>query len=95
MEELISLMMCKILFLQITFLSSFFLLCFSRIYLNNYFFFEIFIYFLLLNRVNVYEGESQDRQMITGLHTVRDVYCTYCQRVLGWKYVRNFLKKMI
>ena len=38
-------------------------------------------------RINVHEGHCQDRQMTTGLHTVRDIYCSSCGRVLGWKYV--------
>jgi len=40
-----------------------------------------------LHSINVQEGHCQDRQMTTGLHTVRDVYCATCRRVLGWKYV--------
>ncbi len=28
--------------------------------------------------------------MITGLHTVADVYCNCCQSCLGWKYVEAF-----
>ena len=42
-----------------------------------------------LYSINVQEGHCQDRQMTTGLHTVRDVYCATCRRVLGWKYVRR------
>jgi hypothetical protein len=26
---------------------------------------------------------------MTGRHTVRDIFCTSCQTVLGWKYVRK------
>ncbi|KAF7794127.1 hypothetical protein EIP86_005258 [Pleurotus ostreatoroseus] len=36
--------------------------------------------------VNVVEGESVDRQMTTGNHTVRDIYCIKCGKGLGWKY---------
>ena len=32
-------------------------------------------------------GAKEDRNLITGLHTVADVYCNSCQTVLGWKYV--------
>ncbi|KAG2155424.1 yippee zinc-binding/DNA-binding /Mis18, centromere assembly-domain-containing protein [Suillus clintonianus] len=39
--------------------------------------------------VNVIEGEPNDRQMTTGNHTVRDIYCVKCATVLGWKYVRH------
>jgi len=36
--------------------------------------------------VNVTEGEPSERQMTTGNHTVRDIYCIKCGTVLGWKY---------
>ena len=38
-------------------------------------------------RVNVVEGKPCDRQMTTGNHTVRDIYCVKCGVTLGWKYV--------
>ena len=37
--------------------------------------------------VNIIEGDANDRQMTTGMHTVRDIYCCKCGTVLGWKYV--------
>ncbi|KAI4528437.1 yippee-like protein [Schizophyllum commune Loenen D] len=40
--------------------------------------------------VNVKEGDSCDRAMTTGTHTVRDIYCVKCNQVLGWKYERAF-----
>ena len=39
------------------------------------------------HRVNVVEGEPDDRPMTTGNHTVRDIYCCKCGTTLGWKYV--------
>ena len=45
----------------------------------------------LLGSVNVVEGEPNDRQMTTGNHTVRDIYCVKCATVLGWKYVCIYL----
>lgn len=38
-------------------------------------------------RVNVRDGEPEDRRMATGLHTVRDIFCAKCGRIMGWKYV--------
>lgn len=38
-------------------------------------------------RVNITMGVKEDRNLITGLHTVADVYCSSCQTILGWKYV--------
>lgn len=26
---------------------------------------------------------------MTGLHTVRDLFCNVCHQTLGWKYVRG------
>ncbi|PWN90930.1 yippee-like protein [Acaromyces ingoldii] len=36
--------------------------------------------------VNITLGDADDRQMTTGLHTVRDVRCANCSHILGWKY---------
>ena len=46
--------------------------------------FQLTYYF---HRVNVVEGEPDDRPMTTGNHTVRDIYCCKCGTTLGWKYV--------
>ncbi|XP_047334920.1 protein yippee-like [Impatiens glandulifera] len=35
---------------------------------------------------NVYFGESDDRMMMTGLHTVVDIFCVGCGSIVGWKY---------
>ena len=32
-------------------------------------------------------GPKEERLLLTGLHTVTDIYCTNCNTVLGWKYV--------
>ncbi|EFJ30297.1 hypothetical protein SELMODRAFT_90605 [Selaginella moellendorffii] len=41
----------------------------------------------LFNKVvNVFLGPKEERNLITGLHTVNDIYCICCQQVLGWKY---------
>jgi hypothetical protein len=37
-------------------------------------------------RVNVSLGPKENRQLITGLHTVADIFCTVCDANLGWKY---------
>jgi len=46
--------------------------------------------YLFNSVVNVTKGPPEDRVMITGLHTVSDVYCIQCQTVLGWKYDKAF-----
>jgi len=38
--------------------------------------------------VNVTTGEASERQMTTGKHVVRDIFCVRCGELLGWKYVR-------
>lgn len=40
--------------------------------------------------VNVEEGPSEDRPMTTGLHTVKDISCSRCRSVLGWKYEKAY-----
>ncbi|KAJ6982950.1 hypothetical protein NC653_025922 [Populus alba x Populus x berolinensis] len=37
-------------------------------------------------RVNVFAGEKEERMMITGLHTVADIFCVGCGSIVGWKY---------
>nr|GMD40085.1 protein yippee-like [Ipomoea batatas] len=41
---------------------------------------------LLCYSVNVFEGEREERMMMTGMHTVVDIYCVGCCSLLGWKY---------
>jgi hypothetical protein len=40
--------------------------------------------------MNVVVGAKEDRQLMTGLHTVADIYCNDCREVLGWKYERAY-----
>ncbi|KAF8310332.1 uncharacterized protein EI90DRAFT_1242333 [Cantharellus anzutake] len=40
------------------------------------------------NLVNVQVGKSEDRTLLTGLHTVADIYCLGCGVTLGWTYLR-------
>jgi len=42
--------------------------------------------YLFENVVNIVTGEPAERQMTTGKHIVRDIYCVKCGTVLGWKY---------
>lgn len=42
-----------------------------------------------MNRVNVYAGGKEDRMMMTGMHTVVDIYCVKCGSYVGWRYVRK------
>ncbi|KAK3149642.1 hypothetical protein QOZ80_3AG0220330 [Eleusine coracana subsp. coracana] len=41
----------------------------------------------LFNKVvNVTNGVKEDRMMVTGLHTVSDIFCAGCGSIVGWKY---------
>ena len=43
--------------------------------------------FLFKKVVNViYDKEREEREMLTGMHYVRDVSCKYCKVKLGWFY---------
>lgn len=37
--------------------------------------------------VNYVCGPLENRLLLTGLHTIADIYCTCCNANLGWKYV--------
>ncbi|XP_049408236.1 protein yippee-like At3g08990 [Solanum stenotomum] len=36
--------------------------------------------------VNVTLGEKEERVMLTGMHTVVDIFCVGCGSIVGWKY---------
>ncbi|RDX76622.1 Protein yippee-like, partial [Mucuna pruriens] len=46
--------------------------------------------FLFSHAMNVSIGAKEDRELMTGLHSVADVYCSECHEVLGWKYERAY-----
>lgn len=46
---------------------------------------------VLDDSVNVTVGEKEERMMMTGMHTVVDIFCVGCGSIVGWKYVRSFI----
>jgi hypothetical protein len=40
-----------------------------------------------VSSVNVTNGVKENRMMMTGLHTVSDIFCVGCGSIVGWKYV--------
>ncbi|BAH94846.1 Os10g0369500 [Oryza sativa Japonica Group] len=44
----------------------------------------------ILFRVNISLGPNEDRYLMTGLHTVKDIYCSCCQQILGWRYEKAY-----
>ncbi|XP_010543218.1 PREDICTED: protein yippee-like At3g08990 [Tarenaya hassleriana] len=42
--------------------------------------------------VNVTVGEEEDRVMMTGWHTVVDIFCVGCGNLVGWKYEAAYEK---
>ncbi|KAJ7961250.1 Protein yippee-like [Quillaja saponaria] len=42
--------------------------------------------------VNVTVGEKEERPMITGVHTVVDIFCVACGSIVGWKYESAYEK---
>ncbi|KAL3333340.1 hypothetical protein AABB24_033425 [Solanum stoloniferum] len=44
------------------------------------------IVFLSCPRVNITFGQSEERTMLSGTHTVTDIFCCCCGQILGWKY---------
>ncbi|XP_030491116.1 putative yippee-like protein Os10g0369500 isoform X2 [Cannabis sativa] len=43
-----------------------------------------------LFRVNISLGPTEERSLISGLHTVNDIYCSSCQQILGWRYEKAY-----
>ncbi|XP_020582220.1 protein yippee-like At4g27745 [Phalaenopsis equestris] len=46
--------------------------------------------FLFSHAMNIVVGPKEDRHLMTGLHTVADIYCSDCNEVLGWKYEKAY-----
>lgn len=45
----------------------------------------------LFNAVeNVKTTKEEERVLLTGLHSVADIFCNSCQTPIGWKYVYAF-----
>ncbi|XP_015572156.1 protein yippee-like At5g53940 isoform X3 [Ricinus communis] len=42
--------------------------------------------YLFSNVVNITVGPPEERMMLSGMHTVEDIYCCSCGQLLGWKY---------
>jgi len=42
--------------------------------------------YLVKDVVNVTRGPTEERMLITGLHSVCDIHCNNCEGLLGWKY---------
>lgn len=38
--------------------------------------------------VNIKLGKKEDRPLLTGVHTVADVFCLGCNERLGWLYLK-------
>lgn len=49
--------------------------------------FLLLFHLIFIVRVNVKYGKAEDRDMTTGLHRVKDIYCIQCSTLLGWTYV--------
>eukprot|EP00177_Eucheuma_denticulatum_P004119 GFKZ01007475.1.p2 GENE.GFKZ01007475.1~~GFKZ01007475.1.p2 ORF type:complete len:129 (+),score=21.72 GFKZ01007475.1:48-389(+) len=46
--------------------------------------------YLMNNVINVCVGKTEERRLMTGMHTVADIHCNMCNTVLGWKYLEAF-----
>ncbi|KAN0091333.1 Yippee zinc-binding/DNA-binding /Mis18, centromere assembly domain containing protein [Tylopilus felleus] len=42
--------------------------------------------FLMHSAINVKQGRKEDRPLLTGVHTVADVFCLGCNDRVGWYY---------
>ncbi|KAL6987799.1 hypothetical protein U1Q18_013546 [Sarracenia purpurea var. burkii] len=48
--------------------------------------------YLFKKVVNVTVGEKEERMMMTGMHTVVDIFCVGCGSIVGWKYEAAYEK---
>ncbi len=46
--------------------------------------------YLFRSALNTRRGKEEERQLLTGLHTVADLRCALCRRSVGWTYVKAY-----
>ncbi|KAF0979262.1 hypothetical protein FDP41_001605 [Naegleria fowleri] len=46
--------------------------------------------YLFNKAINVTTGPCEERQLMTGLHVVCDIYCVNCKANVGWKYKKAY-----
>lgn len=46
--------------------------------------------YLFDNVVNITAGDAGERNMTTGRHVVRDIFCKQCKETVGWKYDKAY-----
>ena len=46
--------------------------------------------FLVHKMLNVNEGPSEEKMLLTGIHIVRDIFCKSCSAYVGWTYVKAY-----
>ncbi|CAK77105.1 unnamed protein product (macronuclear) [Paramecium tetraurelia] len=46
--------------------------------------------FLFEKGINYHVGQSEVKDLMTGKHTVQDVICNGCNKVIGWKYIKAY-----
>ena len=39
--------------------------------------------------VNITFGENEERTLLSGTYTVKDIFCRICGQILGWKYEKS------
>ncbi|KAJ4976566.1 hypothetical protein NE237_001672 [Protea cynaroides] len=42
--------------------------------------------YLFNSAVNIIVGAKEERMMLSGMHTVADIFCCCCGQIVGWKY---------
>ncbi|KAK2968421.1 hypothetical protein RJ640_004427 [Escallonia rubra] len=42
--------------------------------------------YLFSSAVNITVGPHEERMMLSGMHTVADIFCCCCGQIVGWKY---------
>ncbi|CAD8153507.1 unnamed protein product [Paramecium pentaurelia] len=46
--------------------------------------------FLFEKGINYHVGIPEDKDLMTGKHTVQDLICNGCNQVIGWKYIKAY-----
>ncbi|CAI2374734.1 unnamed protein product [Moneuplotes crassus] len=46
--------------------------------------------YLIEDVVNTFDGTSEERELMSGVHVVCDIFCVKCYSYVGWRYLKAY-----
>ncbi|CAI2371063.1 unnamed protein product [Moneuplotes crassus] len=46
--------------------------------------------YLIEDVINTFDGSTEERELMSGLHVVCDIFCVNCCNYVGWRYLKAY-----